>query len=77
MSQLPDGRWVPAHSIPYYRDSRPFWVKIGHCCLALRGCFIRDAEQKEAYFDRLEERTDKWMVPVEPYTNKDGKWCHW
>ncbi len=54
MTQLPDGRWVPAQPLPFYEDTRPWYVRLYHAYLyAFRG---RD----------LDELIEPWYVPKEP-----------
>lgn len=75
MTQLPDGRWVPAQPLPYYRDVRPVYVKIWHVLLAILTLFRRN---RKKHLELLENKIEKkWLVPVEPYTDEDGKWCRW
>jgi hypothetical protein len=66
---LKDGKWVAATPHPYYKDTRPVRVKIGHTLLALRGIFISDIKKRYEYFDKLELRIDKWLVP-----DPNGNW---
>ena len=72
-TQLPDGRWVPAQPVPFYRDTRPWYLRLWHCCRAVRIGFIKDRDKRHKLEDDLEKDGDEWMVPVEPYT-KNGKW---
>jgi hypothetical protein len=51
MTQLKDGRWVPAQPVPFYNDGRPWYVRIWHALL-----FWRDED----------ELIETWWVPVEP-----------
>lgn len=69
--QNKDGRWIPCQPIPYYRDIRPFHVKLWHVLKTL--WHFRSAEK----LAKLDKEMDEWMVPVEPYTDKDGKWHRW
>jgi hypothetical protein len=71
-TQLPDGRWVPAQPIPYYRDTRPIRVKIWHV-IKLLYLMVRLRNIEKAG-DIIEAEADIWLVPVEPYTDKNGKW---
>jgi len=72
MTQLKDGRWVPAQPVPYYRDVRSFWIKVWHSILILSFIFRKNRDKLN---DDLDKKIDKkWMVPVEPYTDKEGKW---
>ncbi len=86
MTQLPNGRWVPAQPLPYYRDTRPVYVKLWHVTKGLSYLFFtmrglrylfretrEDIDAWHAIDDKLEADRDKWLVP-EPYTYKDGKW---
>lgn len=75
MTQLPDGRWVPAQPLPYYRDSRPIYVKIWHTFYVFFAMLF--SKDRDATEDMLDKKLDKWMVPVEPYTDEAGKWHHW
>jgi hypothetical protein len=77
MTQLPDGRWVPAQPLPYYRDTRSFWRKLWHVIRFIHIAFIRDRQKRIEAEDRAEAIMDKWMVPVEPYTDRDGQWHTW
>ena len=76
-TQLPDGRWVPAQPMPYYRDSRKWYIKVWHVIRFLQILFIRNKEKRMAAEDKAERIMDKWMMPVEPYTDKEGNWHHW
>ncbi len=77
MTQLPDGRWVPAQPLPYYRDTRSFWRKIWHSIRTIRIICIRDRKKREAADYKLENDMETFMVPVEPHTDEDGKWYSW
>ena len=61
--QLPDGRWVRAMSEPYYKDSRPIYVKLWHCLGAIAMAIFADEEVYELWSGKIEQ---KWLVPVEP-----------
>lgn len=80
MTQLPNGRWVPAQPLPFYRDTRPVYVKLWHVIKGLsylfftiRGlrylsCRTNDRKVIDAWQslkDKLEAEMDKWLVPVE------------
>lgn len=84
---LPNGRWVPAQPMPYFRDTRPVYVKVWHVVLGLFLLFFTKVGRKYlthdgykakkdwyAIEDKLERNREKWMVPVEPYTDEDGNW---
>lgn len=91
-TQLPDGRWVPAQPMPYFRDTRPVYVKLWHVVKGLAYLLLTKrglsylvsqphdrnhrqvVEAWHAIDDKLEADMDKWSVPVEPYTDEDGKW---
>ena len=54
MTQLANGRWVPAQPLPFMKDTRPWYVRLGHIFL-------------EVFFNMDEdELMDTWWVPVEP-----------
>lgn len=36
-TQTDSGRWVPAIPVPYYRDARPWHVKVYHVVLVILG----------------------------------------
>lgn len=74
LTQTKDGKWIPAQPIPYYRDTRSLWRKIIHTIKTIKICFIFDNQLKTQKEDELEVEIDKWMVPVEPYTDINGKW---
>lgn len=76
-TQTKDGKLVPAQPIPYYKDSRSISVKLWHCLRAIRICFIRNKNAQQKAEDELEKKIDKYMVPVEPYTDDNGKWHTW
>lgn len=76
-TQLPDGRWVPAQPMPYYRDSRSFFRKIWHVIRFLPILFIRNKKKREEMEDKADRTIEKWMVPVEPYKDKSEKWHRW
>lgn len=48
--QLPNGRWVPAAPVPFYEDTRPWYVRLWHAIL-----FWRDED----------ELMEGWWVPLE------------
>jgi hypothetical protein len=64
MTQLPDGRWVPAQPLPFCEDTRPWYVRLYHCWLAIRG-YDEDEIDKliEPYYVPLE-------TPIERSLNK-------
>ena len=78
-TQLPDGRWVPAQPLPFYRDTRSFWIKVWHTIILLKiGLFTWNKKKKEKLWEEFDIKVDeKYMVPVEPYTDKNGKWHRW
>ena len=53
MTQLPDGRWVPAQPLPFYEDTRPWYVRLYHCLLSVFGWDV-------------DELIDPYYVPLEP-----------
>jgi hypothetical protein len=61
-TQLADGRWVPAQPLPYYLDSRPWYVRLWHCVLVI--WYFRDE-------DKADELMEPWWVPEEPACRKD------
>jgi hypothetical protein len=73
-TQLSDGRWVPAQPMPYYRDTRSFFRRFWHVIRFFYIPFIKDREKRIAAEDRADRIMEKWMVPVEPYTDKNGNW---
>jgi hypothetical protein len=81
--QLPDGRWVPAIPLPYYKDSRPWYVRVGHVSLVVLSLPLifwahmsknasKNRERMEKIDDWFDRLQDKWMIPVEPYTDEEG-----
>lgn len=56
MIQLPDGRWVLAQPLPFYEDTRPWYVRLYHCWLAIRGYDE----------DELDNLIEPYYVPLEP-----------
>jgi hypothetical protein len=67
--QLPDGRWVDATPLPYFKDYRPWYVRIWHCLGALVMSFWLDDDLYETWRDRLD---DKWLVPEEKSAAERG-----
>lgn len=56
MTQLPDGRWMPAQPLPFCEDTRPWYVRLYHCCLAIRGYDE----------DEIDKLIEPYYVPLEP-----------
>lgn len=54
--QLPDGRWVPVQPIPFYEDTRPWYVRLYHIWLYIIGC--ND--------DYIESLINVYYIPLEP-----------
>jgi hypothetical protein len=77
LTQLKDGRWVPAQPLPYYRDGRNFLVKLWHSLFALKFLILWNKQKADEYEDWLEKKIDAWLVPVEPHTDDDGNWRYW
>lgn len=52
------GKWETAVPLPFYRDGRPWWVRIGHVFYVLGAVFLlkKDGEEVD---DKLME---KWWV---------------
>ncbi len=50
--QLPDGRWVPAPEVPFFRDTRPLYVRLWHAVLNCCG------------YD-YDDLVEPWYVPME------------
>lgn len=57
MTQTSDGRWVPAKPVPFYADTRPWYVRLYHAWLVARG------------YDE-DELLEPWWVPMEPPIEK-------
>jgi len=58
MQQLPDGRWAPAQPLPFYRDTRPWYVRCWHRVLIIKG---HDED----------ELIEPWYVPMELPIDED------
>jgi hypothetical protein len=56
MTQLPDGRWVPVQPLPFCEDTRPWYVRLYHCWLAIRGYDE----------DEIDNLIEPYYVPLEP-----------
>jgi hypothetical protein len=56
MTQLSDGRWVTAQPLPFYEDTRPWYVRLYHCWLAIRGYDE----------DEVDKLIEPYYVPLEP-----------
>lgn len=59
MTQLPDGRWVPAQPLPFYEDTRPWYVRLYHCFLSI---FYDE--------DKIDALIESYYVPLEPPIEK-------
>jgi hypothetical protein len=76
-TQTKDGKWIPAQPIPYYKDSRPWSLKIWHMLLSFRIDCIQDRNKRHRRRKCFNIMLDMYMVPVEPYTDDNGKWHSW
>jgi hypothetical protein len=56
MTQLPNGRWVPAQDEPFWEDTRPWYVRLYHCWLVIRGYSE----------DEIDNLIKPYYVPLEP-----------
>ena len=55
--QLSNGRWVPVHPIPFYHDSRPWYVRLYHRWLIIKGADEDDL-------------LEPYWIPMEPPVTK-------
>lgn len=48
--QLSDGRWVPVAPVPFFKDTRPWYVRLWHVLL---------------FWEDEDELAEPWLVPME------------
>ena len=56
-TRLKDGRWVPAQPLPFYRDGRPWYVRLWHVILI--ACGKDEDELMEPYWIPMEPPYDE------------------